>query len=119
LAATEKATASEEPDDRAAPVAVEKPSVSESSQQGGSDEGVIREAHCDAAAGAIVKFAILGDTLLLAVQDLTKIQYRMGGKDLTLGANPCSGWNNRKARITYGPAENKKFQGEITAIEFQ
>ena len=81
-------------------------------------EGLIREAHCDPAPGATVKFAILGDTLLLVAPDLTKIAYRANGKESALTANPCSGWNNRKARITFVPAQDKQFRGEITAIEF-
>lgn len=118
LVATEKAVANEEPDENTQPAATEKPSASESAQQGGAEDGLIREAHCDAPA-ATVRFAILGDTLLLAVRDLTKIEYRAGGKESTLAANPCPGWSSRKARITYVPAQDKKFQGEITTIEFQ
>jgi tetratricopeptide (TPR) repeat protein len=119
LVAAEKATVNEEPDDSAQPVAAEKAAPPEPAQHGGSEEGLIREAHCDSVSGATVKFAILGDTLLLEVPDLTKIEYRSSGKESTLAANPCSGWNNRKARITYVAAKDKKFQGEITAIEFQ
>ncbi len=118
LAAAEKVTVSEEPEDNAQPVAAEKPPASGSAQQGGSEEGLIREAHCDHAPSATVKFAILGDTLLLVVPDLRKIEYRANGVGSTLTANPCSGWNNRKARITFVPPQDKQFRGEITAIEF-
>jgi len=80
---------------------------------------LIREAHCDAAPAVTVKFAILGDTLLLTAPDLAKIEFRSNGKDSTPAANPCSGWSNPKARITYKPASDKKFRGEIVSIEFQ
>ncbi|HEX8836865.1 MAG TPA: DUF1570 domain-containing protein [Candidatus Acidoferrum sp.] len=118
LVAPEKTAANEEADESAQAVATEKPSASASAQPGGSEDGLIRETHCDAP-GATVKFAILGDTLLLAVHDLAKVVYRAGGKESTLAANPCSGWSSRKARITYVPAQDKRFQGEITSIEFQ
>lgn len=119
MVAAERAGISEEPDENAQPVGTEKPPVSEPAQQAGSEEGLIREAHCDAALGATVKFAILGDTLLLVVPDLAKIAYRSNGKEATLAEIPCSGWNNRKARITFVSAKDKKFKGEITSIEFQ
>jgi len=118
IVSAEKAAGSEEPDDSAQGVAPERPPASEPARQGGSEEGLIREAHCDPAPGATVKFAILGDTLLLVAPDLTKIAYRANGKESALTANPCSGWNNRKARITFVPAQDKQFRGEITAIEF-
>jgi tetratricopeptide (TPR) repeat protein len=119
--ALEKTVASEEPEESAQTAAPEKASTSESApaQQGGTEEGVIREARCDAASGATVRFAILGDTLLLSAPDLAKIEYRINGMASTQAANPCSAWGSRKARITYKPAADKKFNGEIVSIEFQ
>lgn len=117
--AAEKAAVSEEAEDSAQTVTLEKPSASKDGQQGTAVEGLIREAHCDAAPGATVRFAILGDTLLLSVADLTKIRYQANSKESSLAENPCPGWGNRKARITFVSAQDKKFRGEITAIEFQ
>jgi hypothetical protein len=114
----EKAPVAEEPDDSVQPVAPEKPPSSEAAQQGGSEEGIVREAQC-AAPAATVKFAILGETLLLFAPDTAKIEYRTNGKESTLAANPCSGWNHRKARITFVPTQDKRFKGQIVSVEFQ
>lgn len=116
----EKMSVSEEAEDPTQSVIVEKPAVSEppASRQGGSEEGVIREVHCDASSGATVRFAILGDTLTLSALDVMKIEYRANGKYSNAAANPCSEWNGRKARISYKPAQDKKFSGEIVSIEF-
>lgn len=119
--AEEKTTPSDNADDSTQQGAQEKFPVSENQvpQQGGSEDGVIRESHCDNSKGAMVKFAILGDTLLLSAADVTKIAYKAKGLDSTAAANPCAEWHGRKARITYQSAQDKKFNGVIVSIEFQ
>jgi len=83
-----------------------------------SEEGLIREVDCASSHGATIKFAILGETLLLSVTDLTKIEYRAGGKDSTADAQPCSQWKGRKARITFKPSETEASGGEVAIIDF-
>jgi tetratricopeptide (TPR) repeat protein len=83
-----------------------------------SEEGVIRDVDCASSHGATIKFAILGETLMLSVTDLTKIEYRAGGKDSTADAQPCSQWKGRKARITFKPSEPHASGGEVSTIEF-
>lgn len=120
-ASAENLSMGDDADDSVETAVLEKSSKPESqtSQQGGSEEGVIREVLCNASAGATIKFAILGDTLLLRVRDLSAVEYKVAGKEPTASANACAGWSGRKARITFKPAEDKKFRGEIVAIDFQ
>jgi len=79
---------------------------------------VIRDVDCASSRGATIKFAILGETLVLSVTDLTKIEYRAGGKDSTADAQPCSQWKGRKARITFKPSETQTSGGEVSTIDF-
>jgi len=83
-----------------------------------SEEGLIREADCSASPGATIKFAILGETLVLSVPDLAKIEYHAGEKDLAADAIPCSQWKGRKAKITFKAGDGKASQGDVTAINF-
>jgi tetratricopeptide (TPR) repeat protein len=93
------------------PSVAERPKIS-------SEEGVIRDVDCASSHGVTIKFAILGETLLLSVTDLTKIEYRAGGKDSTADAQPCSQWKGRKARITFKPSETHASGGEVSTIDF-
>jgi tetratricopeptide (TPR) repeat protein len=83
-----------------------------------SEEGLIREVDCNSSRGATIKFAILGETLLLSVTDLTKIEYRARGTNSTADAQPCSQWKGHKAKITYKAGETGTPGGEVTVIDF-
>jgi len=76
-------------------------------------EGVIRDAECNAA-NVNLHFAILGETLALSASDITKISIRLSGKESALSAMPCEQWKGRKAQLTYTPAPDN----QITSIDF-
>jgi tetratricopeptide (TPR) repeat protein len=83
-----------------------------------SQDGLIREVDCSSSGGATIKFAILGETLLLVVTDLAKIEYRAMGKNSTADAQPCSQWKGHKAKITYKAGEAGPRGGEVMVIDF-
>ena len=80
-------------------------------------EGVIQEVTCAASAISIIRFAVLGKTLLLAAPDSSKITPTADGKDSGLSAAPCDQWKGRKARISFLPSPDEETPGEILSID--
>ena len=102
----------------ATPVAAGNPGEHGSTPQTRVEEGLIREADCGAPGQITIRFAILGETLVLSASDPAKVALRSAGKDLGLNAIPCSDWKGRKARIAFTPASNPDQNGSILAVDF-
>jgi tetratricopeptide (TPR) repeat protein len=108
-AAVPPASASSDPGDSSGGSSAAKISVS-------AQEGIIRDASCSSSP-LNVQFAILGETLSLAISDLANLPIRVAGKNASLSENPCQQWKGRKARISYSPAADNS-PSEISSIDF-
>ena len=83
-----------------------------------SEEGIIREVTCNAPSGISMRFAILGETLVLAAANPEKLVIHVAGKEATLSDIPCEQWKGRKARVSYMPPSGENKPGEISSIDF-
>jgi len=83
-----------------------------------TEEGSIQDAACTASSVTNMRFAILGETLLLAAADASKVSILNAGKSVTLSSLPCEQWKGRKAKITFVRSSDGKTAGDIISIDF-
>ncbi|HWZ97013.1 MAG TPA: hypothetical protein VN025_04560 [Candidatus Dormibacteraeota bacterium] len=82
-------------------------------------EGQISELLCGHPPEVLFTLSTGGQSTLLHVRDISKIEIRDAGQASTAAASPCAKWKDRKATIVYEATAQGTANGEVKSIELQ
>ena len=82
-------------------------------------EGQISEVLCGRPPEVLFTLTAEGQSPLLHVRDISKLEIRQGGHPSTVADLPCSKWKDRKASVVFRPTAPGSAQGEVESIDLQ